>query len=258
MFEKIKSLFGRDQITRPQVPTIETVFEPERPFYAIGDIHGCYDQLRALMSKMDARANGDEARVFLGDTIDRGPDSARVLETLFTLQTAQSDNVEVIMGNHERMMLDFIDDPSGRGARWLIHGGVETMNSFGVSGVKTVLDAEDALDLADRFEAALPTGMQDWLRRRPLQWQNGNMYCVHASMNPAKSVAEQSESALLWGHPEFLSVPRDDGLSIVHGHNIVSEPTVCDGRISIDTGAYQGGKLTAVLISYGSFEFLQA
>ena len=257
MFKKLKSLFGRDDVTRFQAPTIETVFEPERPFYAIGDIHGCHDQLLALLSKLDASATGDEVRVFLGDVVDRGPKSARVLETLFELQTDQDQNVVVLMGNHERMLLDFIDDPSGRGARWLIHGGVETMQSFGVSGVKSGLDAEDALDLADRFEAALPDGMQAWLRKLPLTWKSGNIYCVHASMNPAKPTMEQSENAILWGHPDFLRVPRADGVSVVHGHNIVPKPMICDGRISVDTGAYQGGKLTAARISRGVCEFIQ-
>lgn len=259
MFGKLKTLFGARQAPEEASgPTIETVIAPERSFFAVGDIHGCAAQLDTLMGRIEAEAQGDEAVIFLGDAIDRGPASAQVLERLFAFARDHPGDAVVLMGNHERMMLDFIDDPSGRGARWLVNGGIETLESFGVSGAVPRPDAEEALDLADRLEAALPEGLQDWLRALPLHWQSGNVHCVHAAMNPDKAPGAQSDRSLLWGHPEFLRRPREDGVCVVHGHTIMPEPSVRDGRIALDTGAYRGGKLSAARLQAGDCRFLQA
>jgi serine/threonine protein phosphatase 1 len=230
-------------------PPFETPIEPDQPFVAIGDIHGCLTQLEALLPLLE----GHGPQVFLGDYVDRGPQSAQVLTRLLALQSEHPADVICLMGNHEVMMLDFIDDPLGGGARWLRFGGVETLASFGISMVDP---SADFLEVAEQLEHAMPEGMLQWLRDLPLQWSSGNMHCVHASMNPAKPPNGQSENALLWGHPDFFSTPRDDGQYVIHGHTIVDEGAVCEGRISVDTGAYRGGALTAVQISAGSAKFI--
>ncbi|MFG6584667.1 metallophosphoesterase [Sulfitobacter sp. 1A12779] len=232
-------------------------FAPEAPFFAVGDIHGCAGLLEELLEKLGAVATGEEVCVFLGDYIDRGPDGQGVLTRLFSLSRQYPDKVVCLMGNHERMMLDFIDDPAGAGLEWLKFGGVETLQSFGVSVDKRGLDSAGSIELANALEAALPIGMQEWLRALPLQWSSGNMHCVHAAMSPKRHPGAQREEALLWGHPNFFSEPRDDGEVVVHGHTIVEKPGVYTSRVSLDTGAYRTGHLTAARISAGACIFLQ-
>lgn len=243
MFGKIRSIFGGGSTEkRARLPkaTRETVLSPDQNFWAIGDIHGCADNLdRALVHIQE------DFIVTLGDMVDRGPQSADVLARLWRLQNDEPSRVICLKGNHEQMLLEFIDDPAGLGARWLSFGGKETLESFGISDVSSRPDAEEALDLADRFEDALPRGMQDWLRNLPIYWNTGNVWCVHAGMNPKKAAEKQSERTLLWGHPEFYSTSRNDDICVVHGHTIMEEAGVSDGRIALDTGAYQGRGLTA-------------
>ena len=232
-------------------------FAPEVPFFAIGDIHGCARLLDDLLAQLEAVATGEEIWVFLGDYIDRGPDGQEVLTRLFDLSRKYPDKVVCLMGNHERMMLDFINDPAGSGLEWLKFGGLETLRSFGVAALKTGLDSTASIELANALEVALPSGMQEWLRGLPLQWTSGNMHCVHAAMSPKRHPRAQREEALLWGHPKFFSEPRDDGEFVVHGHTIVKNAGISGSRVSVDTGAYKTGRLTAARVSGSDCIFFQ-
>ena len=229
---------------------------PAEPFFAVGDIHGCTAPLERLIDRMHQLAEGEETTVFVGDYVDRGPASRAVLEWLFEMTGSYPGKVICLMGNHERMMLDFIDDPAGRGAIWLHNGGLETLASFGVTLRKAEAEADVAVAMADALEAALPDGMLAWLRALPLHWTSGNVHCVHAAMSPRRGMAEQSEEVLLWGHRDFLTTPRDDGAFVVHGHTIVREAALLGGRIAIDTGVYRTGRLSAVRVSAGDCRFV--
>ena len=185
MFGRLKSLFGSTPSKIEQVtPSIETIVKPDAPFYAIGDIHGCLDLLNKLLDTIKAESAPDTPIIFLGDYVDRGRQSAQVLARLFELNTSEPEKYICIMGNHEKMMLEFIDDPLGRGARWLVNGGSDTLKSYGVTGLKTRPNVEDALDAADALEAAMPKGLQAWLRDLPTIWSSGNVHCVHAALDP--------------------------------------------------------------------------
>ncbi|MBZ8117576.1 serine/threonine protein phosphatase [Roseovarius sp. LXJ103] len=233
---------------------------PSQRVYAIGDVHGCADLLERLLESIDAdlRAFGsDEPQlIFLGDYVDRGEASDRVLARLFALSRERPEAVRCLMGNHERMMLEFLDDPAGRGARWLGNGGLQTLASFGIGGLGARPALEDMTQASEALAAAMPEGMEAWLRALPLMWRSGNLVCVHAALDPAEPPEAQKAGTLLWGHPKFLSEPRRDGLWVVHGHTIVEEPEARSGRIAIDTGAYHSGRLTAVAISAGQCRFL--
>ena len=229
---------------------------PDAPFFAVGDIHGCFAPLNALMARLDEVAEGLEAIVFVGDYIDRGAQSRQVLEFLFRASKEHPESVVCLMGNHERMMLDFIDDPAGRGAIWLRNGGLDTLASFGITLRQRDTDTDAAVEIANALEAALPPGMQNWLRALPLRWSSGNVHCVHAALSPRRAYDDQRDEVLLWGHPNFMTTPRDDGQFVVHGHTIVDQAGVDAGRIAVDTGAYRTGRLSAVRITAGECRFL--
>ncbi|WP_394199261.1 metallophosphoesterase family protein [Litoreibacter albidus] len=247
--------------SKPQaVPVDTTSLLPAQAVYAIGDIHGCVDLIEPLLARIDTDIGRRDSTpvhlVFLGDYVDRGPDSAGVLALLYEMAQKMPEMVTCLMGNHERMMLDFIDDPAGRGGRWLNNGGNETLASYGIGKVSSKAPLEDMTEAADALVAALPDGMEAWLRALPLQWQSGNLVCVHAAMNPARTPKEQHARTLLWGHRDFMTTPREDGVWVIHGHTIVKTPDITDKRIAIDTGAFRTGQLTAAAITEGVCRFL--
>ena len=261
MFGRLKTLFSQKSPS-PLATSFTAPLNPDAAFYAIGDVHGCFDQLQGLLQKIDAdrQTSGRETAplVFVGDLIDRGPDSAAVLEHIKSLQDIQPEQVICLMGNHEQMMLDFLDDPAERGPRWLRFGGVQALASYGINGVTENSNLDDILEACDALEQALPDGMQKWLRDLPLLWKTGNICCVHAGMSPRRSPDAQENNVMLWGHRDFRTTPREDDLWVLHGHTIVDRATATGGHISIDTGAYKSGTLTAAVIVKGQCTFLQA
>ena len=227
---------------------------------AVGDLHGRADLLDALLARLDAgdRAGAETVMVFLGDHVDRGPDPAGVVARLRALQRAAPDRVVALMGNHERMMLDFLAAPVQAGRRWLRFGGLQTLASYGVRGVTEGADPP-ALERAARdLRAAMPPGEADWLAALPLQWRRGNLICAHAALDPARGPAAQPGEVLLWGHRDFARHPRGDGLWVAHGHTVVPDPLAQAGRVALDTGAYFTDRLSAGLFEGAALDFLEA
>jgi len=238
----LRSLFGRRQ--QPDVASFSAALQPDAPFVAIGDVHGCSQQLSALFQLIDAKYP-DVPIVCVGDYVDRGEESAQVLRSLMVQMQNRAERLHCLLGNHEKMLLSFLDDPEKHGGRWLRYGGLQTLASFGVGHARQTAMVQTRDALAD----AMGTEMIAWLHGRPLTWVSGNVAVVHAAAEPAVPITHQAEHALLWGHPDFETIPRSDGIWVVHGHTIVDQPQVVSGRISIDTGAYATGRLTAAHIS---------
>lgn len=237
---------------------ISAPLAPGRPVLAVGDVHGCAAALDALLARSVALRAAPAALVLLGDMVDRGPDSRAVLIRARDMADTAPDDVICLMGNHELMLLDFLDDPLGRGLRWLGFGGAETLSSFGLSPVSHRADPDTILAVADRFEQTLRgDGLLDWLRGLPDRWSSGNLACVHAGMAPDVPLDRQRRRHLCWGHADFAGPARGDGLWVVHGHTITRRPACAEGRIALDTGAYRGGPLTAALLTAGQCRFLQ-
>ncbi len=230
------------------------ILRPAAPFYAIGDLHGRIDLLDAVLAKIDP--GEDQQIVLLGDYIDRGPHSAQTLDRLYRLSQQRPDQVVCLMGNHEKMLCDFIDDPLGKGAIWLHNGGLSTLSSFGITGVSLTPDTDQVLEVCEVLIDKIPNNILKWMRNLPKSWNSGNVWCVHAAMNPMQPPQVQRTTTLLWGHSDFLGTPRQDGLCVVHGHTIVSAPMNNNSRIAIDTGAFRSGRLTAAHISHGQCEFI--
>lgn len=222
---------------------------PDVPFYAIGDVHGCFEQMQTALARIDADIVAQNIEtpfvVFLGDYVDRGPHSAQVLEFLLTLSRNEPDAVICLKGNHEQMMLDFLDNPKRHGPRWLRFGGADTLTSYGITPPKDPSDLEALYGACEELFDALPEGTIEWLRALPKQWSSGNMHCVHAAMDPARTPLDQDADTLLWGHERFLTQERNDHIWVIHGHTVVDQPTWEFGRVALDTGAYYTGRLTA-------------
>lgn len=263
MLDRLKSLFRTSPKRLVAREADVGSLNPGRTLFIVGDVHGSYELLQRTVTGIDAfveERGHDPASmpqlIFVGDYIDRGENSADVLHWLFNLTCEVPDNVTCLLGNHERMMLEFLDDPAGRGQRWLRNGGLQTLASFRIGGVHERSDAKSLTEASHRLEEALPEGVLDWLRGLPLMYRSGNICVVHAAMDPHLDPEDQSSQVMLWGHNEFLTTPRDDDLWVVHGHTIVREPQIAPSRISIDTGAYHSGRLTVAAIGPGTCVFL--
>jgi serine/threonine protein phosphatase 1 len=246
-------LLTREVRTRP-APRID---EGVR-IYAIGDIHGRADLLAQLahLILLDIRAAPPSGRalvVFLGDYIDRGMDSRGVLDAL--TRSAFKTQAVFLRGNHEAMMLAFLDDV-GAGPGWIQNGGLETLHSYGIDtvGLRTGGSLETA---QSALRDALPPTHLDFLLSTRLTFTSGDYFFCHAGARPGRLLTEQVESDLLWIREEFLDSRADFGFRIVHGHTPVMQPEVRPNRINIDTGAYISGKLTCVVLEGELLRFLQ-
>lgn len=220
---------------------------PDEPLAVVGDIHGRDDLLELMLARLLPR----EARiVFVGDYVDRGTGSAAVLRRLHAL-CAQRAGTVCLKGNHEDMMLRFLDDPEGTAA-WLTYGGLETLCSFGIDGAGGA-----PADLAIALRAAMGADMLAWLGALPLVHQSGNVALSHAGADPARAIEDQNEAALIWGETGYGRMQRSDGIWVVHGHVIVPRVAVQMGHINVDTGAYKTGRLSAVVLRAGAYEPLE-
>jgi len=215
--------------------------------YAIGDIHGQIEALRAALALIRADGGDDAPIVFLGDYPDRGPDTRRVIDLLI-------DGIErgrpwvVLRGNHDRMFSRFVrsgNQHDGRilsGKGWLHAdlGGPATLASYGV-------DAH-APDVLARARASVPETHLDFIESRPLWHRHENLLFVHAGLRPGVAPADQEEDDLIWIRDGWLDDPRDHGALVVHGHTALHAPRHHGNRLNLDGGAGYGRPLVPALI----------
>lgn len=238
--------------------------------YAVGDIHGRFDLLEQLLAQIarDADPAVDLVKylVFLGDYVDRGPQSRMVIERLAGPPLPGFGAIH-LRGNHEAAMLEFLerdhqDDPgTGRGdghlaGAWLAYGGDATMASYGV--VPPAEDAPPELleEARQRLLAALPDHHLGFLKRLRSSIAIGDYLFVHAGIKPGVPLDRQAESDLLWIRREFLHSTVNHGKVVVHGHTIAEKPEIRSNRIGIDTGAFATNRLTALVLEGAERRFL--
>lgn len=232
-----------------------------RIVYAIGDVHGCYDLLipllEAIVTDAAALTPAEPAlMIFIGDYIDRGPRSAEVLSALVWLSRHAAVEVIFLRGNHEAMLLTFLEQPF-RALPWLQHGGAETLASYGVL-VPDKDVVENCWRLRNEFMDRMPASHLDFLRDLPTQVTCGDYVFVHAGLRPGVPLARQEVEDILWIRDDFLAGEHKFEKVVVHGHTWTDDnPEITRYRIGIDTGAYATGTLTAVRLSDSSVEFFQ-
>lgn len=230
--------------------------QPAVPFFAVGDVHGRDDLVLRLVPRMEAAADRAEAIVFVGDYIDRGERSVRTLQLLHEITQAMPNVVRCLTGNHEQMLLEFLDEPDRFGPAWMRHGGMQTLASVGLRPLGDTASAAAWARLRNDLRDALGRDLEAWLRALPIHWQSGNVVVSHAGANPRLGIDLQRPRDFIWGHPDFAEQVRDDGIWIVHGHTIVEQPTIADGKICVDTGAYATGRLSAAFVAPGTVRFV--
>lgn len=233
-----------------------------RVVYAVGDVHGRYDLLIALLEAIradvaDVRPVGRALLLFLGDYIDRGPQTAEVLTTLVWLSRHADFDLTFLRGNHEDMMLAFLSRPQ-KAASWLRVGGTDTLRAYGVEVPDGRADPDECVRLRDELMDRLPASHLAFLRLLESYAVHGEYVFVHAGLRPGIPLEEQSEKDLLWIREDFLAAEPFDRI-VVHGHSWTSDaPAMTARRIGIDTGAYKTGALTAVRLGAGDVAFIQA
>jgi len=228
---------------------------PSSPLYAIGDIHGQFEMLKAAHARIRrdqlAENNATAPVVHVGDLVDRGPDSRSVIDYMIRGRE-RGENWVTIKGNHDRLFTMFLEDPRAadpvlRADYTWLHpnmGGRETLASYGVNA-----DAGRHLS-AIHAEAVekVPGAHREYLRALPLFHAAGDCLFVHAGIRPGVAPAAQREDDLVWIRGDFHRDTRDHGALIVHGHTSIKRATHYGNRVNIDSGAAWGGPLSAVVI----------
>ncbi len=233
-------------LVRNREPRRHAVPDGER-IYAIGDIHGRLDLLNSLLDRIHRDDDGrDPARttlIFLGDLIDRGPDSRGVVDRAIELAEA-GGQVRFLMGNHEEVFLRAVGGDV-RALRLLLRiGGRETILSYGIAA-----DAYRTLDFAELsalLSKMVPARHVDFLGRFEQSIEVGDYLFVHAGIRPGVSISEQTGTDMRWIRDDFLRHRDSFEKVVVHGHSITDEADVRSNRIGIDTGAFSSGRLTAL------------
>ncbi len=221
-----------------------------RRIYAVGDIHGCIEQLTALHAliaeDLATRPVAAATLLHIGDYVDRGPDSRAVLDHLAGPAPVPGVEVVNLLGNHEVMMLEAMDFEAHPGAVpfWLQNGGVPTLRSYGV------------MSAVPGWWQSIPQAHLDFLGQCSLTYQAGGYLFVHAGIRPELPLEEQDSADLLWIREPFLSWAGDLGTVVVHGHTPGKAPVIWPNRIGIDTGACFGGQLTCLVLEGDRMRFL--
>lgn len=209
--------------------------------YAIGDVHGRADLLDVLLRAISEDSSGKPYRiVFLGDIIDRGPQSKQAVDMVAETITNIPGSA-LVLGNHDEFLLRFLDAGNDQKRfldRWRPLGGSATLTSYG-------LDNVGAVGAANRLLANFSEHIE-LLRNASEKISHGDYVFVHAGLRPGSGWETQEGRDLRWIREEFLTSEFDFGKIVVHGHTIVAKPEMRSNRIAIDTGAFETGRLTAV------------
>jgi len=247
------SLTPHERLAHPTLPE-------GRLLYAVGDIHGRSDLLHLLLDAiaMDAASSsGTQARtiVFLGDYVDRGPDSRGVIDILLT-ELPDGFDARFLRGNHEALLLGFLYGATPL-EHWRMNGGDATMASYGVDIERLARSGASANAWRAAFAEALPPAHLAFFKALELSLSVGDYLFVHAGLRPGVPLSAQGESDLIWIRGPFLDHAGSFGQIVVHGHTPGDEPVERPNRIGIDTGACFTGRLTALRLEAGSRRFLQ-
>ena len=248
-------VFGKSSSTRkPSGP-------PGAVLYAVGDIHGRLDLLKKLLASIKADIAQVEVErsiiLFVGDYIDRGPDSRGVVDEILALRGEGASQVVTLAGNHDQYLLEFFKDPS-LGISWMDYGAGPTFTSYGVRPPPVRTDVEAWKVTAGEMAAAMPPEHMRFFEEAILAASFGDFLFVHAGVRPNVDLSKQDPKDLTTIRRPFLKAKHPlPGRVVVFGHTPFEHPVAADGKIAVDTGAYATGVLSAVRIHGHDVSFLQ-
>jgi serine/threonine protein phosphatase 1 len=242
---------------RGQVP-------PGTAIYVIGDIHGRDDLLERIHQGIAAdaarRAAPRKLIVYLGDYLSRGKDSHRVLDRVLAWRPDSGTGIEriTLKGNHEDLALRFLSGELKAGRHWFDHGGLHALAAYGVVASTDALCHDEGTEaLRQRFFDAVPARDREFLAGLKVSHREGDYYFVHAGVRPGVPLGAQSARDQMWIRTRFLESELDHGAIVVHGHSISPQPEMRHNRIGIDTGAYESGVLTCLVLDGAEQVLLQ-
>ncbi|TPQ30220.1 serine/threonine protein phosphatase [Bradyrhizobium guangdongense] len=216
--------------------------------YAISDVHGCADLLQQMFAVIDRDLSTIGSKraihVFMGDYIDRGPDSRRTIDLL--IDRGRKHESVFLKGNHESFLLDALGNSSLL-QDWRQYGGLQTLSSYGLQPSLNPDSVEQA-KLIEQLAVAMPEQHLRFLKALRPRFVCGDFFFVHAGVKPGISLSKQQEHDMLWIREEFLQHEKRYEKYIIHGHTPVQQPDIRSNRANIDTGAYATGNLTLLTI----------
>ncbi len=227
--------------------------------YAVGDVHGRLDALDLLVDAIRAEpADGlQPVLIMLGDYVDRGPASNGVIERLIALAGDASIETRFIRGNHEETMASFLGEPT-LGSTWCSFGGVETLQSYGVTAPLMNEPVEAWEAAREAFAGALPATHLRFLQALEPAVEYGDYFFTHAGVRPGVELDDQDPHDMMWIRDDFLRGSATFSKCIVHGHTPETDAFVSDRRIGVDTGAYATGRLSAIVLEGLERRLIQA
>jgi serine/threonine protein phosphatase 1 len=232
------------------------VAPPEPVVYAIGDVHGCLEELKDAEQKIAADPVPDDSIkliVLLGDYVDRGPDSAGVIEYLCHPSPFDIERV-CLCGNHDDAMAMFVRDPLNN-LGWLSVGGDATLKSYGIDPVHALQPRRRA-DLRGVLAGAVPPHHLTFIDGLPVCLKVGNVVFVHAGLDPTRTLEAQTDEDMMWIREPFISNGPGIPVTVVHGHTPSVDISTGPGRIGIDTAACVTGRLSVLKVENGTFTLL--
>ena len=240
----LRQLFTRSKTARPAT----TIPDGQR-VYAIGDVHGHATLLDELLDRIVAderdRPDAQTSLIFLGDLVDRGPDSAGVVDRVERLME-QRAGVRLLLGNHEEVFRAALDGSADAIRAFCRIGGRETMLSYGLTQEQYELLSYQEMQAA--LVERVPARHRAMLDLAEDVIEIGDYAFVHAGIRPGVALAEQATRDLRWIREPFLSHHKPHDRMIVHGHSISPTVEITPARIGIDTGAYVHGVLSAIAL----------
>lgn len=244
------------KLPRTNAPAMRPLVPEGLRIYAVGDIHGRADLLKKLFSRIDEDINGnpiaETLHIFLGDYVDRGKDSAEVIDLL--IERASAHRLACLKGNHEIYLTEFLENPGILGA-WAQYGALPTLASYGLTPALNASPKEQSA-LSAGLSSAMPESHAHFLASLKLCFTCGDYFFVHAGVRPGTPLSRQREEDMLWIRDDFLLHEEPFEKIIVHGHTPVIEPDVRKNRINIDTGAYATGRLTCLKLEHDKILFI--
>ena len=215
--------------------------------FVVGDIHGCNNLLKQIHKKILDKSNnvsGNKLLIYLGDYIDRGPTIKETVQTILYFQPRGFQCI-FLLGNHEQMMLDFINNVPDSLYQWILNGGDKTLDSYGVKEISLIKDET----IRDKFVSNIPKDHYQFFNNLFLSYQWEDYFFVHAGIDPDIPLDKQDKNTLIWQRKrKFLANTKAFEKIIVHGHTPQPEIENLTNRINLDTGAFYTGILSCLII----------